>query len=172
MPNTCHICFEHKSQVFSSKIVIIFSKRFVCVVIVLAWNESHRDKPQMKLCFCLWLIATSSSLSILNFFFSLSLFIILCLFVCLFVSFFFQMGYSRPLFIYFRLFYKQLTVNNCSIKVADGWIRTRVLWYQKRPRCQLCHNHNHLSLFLCLFIFFIMVVAQKMLKIFRFIFVL
>ena len=32
-------------------------------------------------------------------------------------------------FFYFRLFYKQLTVNKCSIKVADDWIRTRVLWY-------------------------------------------
>ena len=28
------------------------------------------------------------------------------------------MGLSRPLFIYFRLFYKQFTVYNCSIKVA------------------------------------------------------
>ena len=39
---------------------------------------------------------------------------------------FLKMGHSRPLF-YFRLFYKQLTVNECSIKVADDWIRTRVL---------------------------------------------
>ena len=29
----------------------------------------------------------------------------------------------------------------CSIKVADDWIQTLVLWYLKRPRCQLCHNH-------------------------------
>ena len=54
---------------------------------------------------------------------------------------FFKMGHSRPLFLYFRLFYKQLTVNKCSIKVADDWIRTRVLWYRKRPLCQLRHNH-------------------------------
>ena len=33
------------------------------------------------------------------------------------------------------------TVNKCSIKVADDWIRTRVLWYHKRPLCQLRHNH-------------------------------
>ena len=51
------------------------------------------------------------------------------------------MGHSRPLFFYFRLFYKQLTVNKCSIKVADDWIRTRVLWCCKRPLCQLRHNH-------------------------------
>ena len=51
------------------------------------------------------------------------------------------MGQSRPLFFYFRLFYKQLTVNKCSIKVADDWIRTRVLWCCKRPLCQLRHNH-------------------------------
>ena len=33
------------------------------------------------------------------------------------------------------------TVNKCSIKVADDWIRTRVLWYRKQPLCQLRHNH-------------------------------
>ena len=50
-------------------------------------------------------------------------------------------------FIYFRLFYKHLTVNICSLKVADDWIRTRVLWYRKRPRIQLWHNYsqNHFS---------------------------
>ena len=52
-----------------------------------------------------------------------------------------KMGHSRPLFLYFRLFYKQLTVNKCSIKVADDWNRTRVLWYRKWPLCQLRHNH-------------------------------
>ena len=55
--------------------------------------------------------------------------------------FFLKMGHSRPLFLYFRLSYKQLTVNKCSIKVANDWIRTRVLWYWKRPLCQLRHNH-------------------------------
>ena len=44
--------------------------------------------------------------------------------------------------IYFRLFYNKLTVNNCSIKVANDWIRTRVVWFWKRPRYQLCHNHS------------------------------
>ena len=52
-----------------------------------------------------------------------------------------KLGHSRPLFLYFRLFYKQLTVNKCSIKVADDWIQTRVLWNWKRPLCQLSHNY-------------------------------
>ena len=51
------------------------------------------------------------------------------------------MGHSWSLFLYFRLFYKQLTANKCSIKVADDWIRTWVLWYWKQPLCQLRHNH-------------------------------
>ena len=34
-------------------------------------------------------------------------------------------------FLLFCLFYKQLTLNNCSIKVADDWIRTRVPCYPK-----------------------------------------
>ena len=50
------------------------------------------------------------------------------------------MGHSRPLFLYFRLFYKQLTVNKCSIKVANDWIQTWVLWYWRRPLCQLRHT--------------------------------
>ena len=73
---------------------------------------------------------------------------------------FFKMGHSRPLFLYFRLFYKQLTVNKCSIKVADDWIRTWVLWYWKRPLCQLRQTTAHsyrtfvsipLSLNVCVF---------------------
>ena len=32
-----------------------------------------------------------------------------------------KVGISRPIFIYFRRYYKQLTVNNCSIKVAGDW---------------------------------------------------
>ena len=54
---------------------------------------------------------------------------------------FFKNGPFPASFIYFRLFYKQLTVNKCSIKVADDWIRTWVLWYHKRLLCQLRHNH-------------------------------
>ena len=50
-------------------------------------------------------------------------------------------------FLYFRLFYKQLTVNKCSIKVADDWNRTQVLWYRKQPFCQLRHNHFPSALF-------------------------
>ena len=68
----------------------------------------------------------------------------------LFIQFFFKkMGHSRPFFLYFRLFYKQLTVNKCSIKVANDWIRTRVLWYRKRPLCQLRHNHCPFIQFFC-----------------------
>ena len=28
-----------------------------------------------------------------------------------------------------------------SIKIVNGWIRTRALWHSKQPLCQLCHNH-------------------------------
>ena len=34
---------------------------------------------------------------------------------------------------------------NCSLKVDGNWIRTRVLWNMKRPRCQLCHNNCSLQ---------------------------
>ena len=55
----------------------------------------------------------------------------------------FLMGHTRPLFnnqlTDHSLFYKQSTIN-CSIKVADDWIRTRVLLYWKRLRCQVYHN--------------------------------
>ena len=50
----------------------------------------------------------------------------------------FLMDHFRPLIRYCRLFY----THNCSIKVADDWIRTRVHRYRKRPSCQLCHNHT------------------------------
>ena len=49
------------------------------------------------------------------------------------------MGHSRP------LFYKQPTVNKCSINVADDWIQTQVLWCRKQPLCQLRHNHFPIS---------------------------
>ena len=51
------------------------------------------------------------------------------------------MGHSRPLFLYFRRFYKLPTGNIGSIKVADDWIRTVDLWCRKRLLCQLNHNH-------------------------------
>ena len=57
------------------------------------------------------------------------------------INFFLKNGPFRPLFLYFCLFYKQLTVNICSIKVANCWIRTRALRYRKRPLYQLRHNH-------------------------------
>ena len=56
---------------------------------------------------------------------------------------------NRPFpasFTLFLSFLQTVTENNCSIKVADDWIRTRVLWYRKRPRCQLCQNTTRLSL--------------------------
>ena len=62
--------------------------------------------------------------------------------------FFCKKGHSRPLFLYFRLFYNQLTANKRSIKVADDWIQTQVLWYQKRPLCQLCHTTAQASNYL------------------------
>ena len=58
-----------------------------------------------------------------------------------FTSFLKNGPFAASFFLYFRLFYKQLTVNKRSIKVADDWIRTRVLWDCKRPLCQLRHNH-------------------------------
>ena len=51
------------------------------------------------------------------------------------------LGHSRPFFLYYVFFYEKVNRNYCSIKVAHDWIRTRVLWYRKRPSCQLCHNH-------------------------------
>ena len=51
--------------------------------------------------------------------------------------------FPATFFIYFCLFDKQLTEINSSIKVTGYWIRIRVLWYQKQPQCQLCHNHCH-----------------------------
>ena len=70
------------------------------------------------------------------------------------ISIFFKKNgpFAASFFLYFRLFYKQLTVNKCSIKVADDWIRTRVLWDCKRPLCQLRHNHFpiiHFFLYVC-----------------------
>ena len=50
------------------------------------------------------------------------------------------MSHSRPLFLYFRLFYKQLTENIGSIKVADDRIRTADLWLWKQPLCQLSNT--------------------------------
>ena len=47
------------------------------------------------------------------------------------------MGHSGPIFLYFCLFYKQLTAHNCSEKVADERIRTWILWSRNR----LYHNH-------------------------------
>ena len=42
-------------------------------------------------------------------------------------------------------FYKQTTVNNLSIEVADDRIWTWVVYNRKRPLCQHCHNHCYLK---------------------------
>ena len=54
---------------------------------------------------------------------------------------FFKMDHSRPLFLYFRLFYKQLTENIGSKKVVDDRIRTADLFCWNIPLCQLSHKH-------------------------------
>ena len=53
---------------------------------------------------------------------------------------FFKWAIRGFVFLYF-VFSTQLTVNKCSIKVADGWIRTADLWSRRRPLYQLSHNH-------------------------------
>ena len=54
----------------------------------------------------------------------------------------FKMGHSRPLFLYFVLsINSHQQIPKCSIKVANDWIRTCGLRYQKQTRCQLCHNY-------------------------------
>ena len=40
-------------------------------------------------------------------------------------------------FIFVFLYNLMLTGNNGSMNFADDWIRTLVLWYRKRLRCQL-----------------------------------
>ena len=68
-----------------------------------------------------------------------------------FVIFLKKIDLSQPLFIYFRLFYKQFTVNNCT----GNWIQTWGLWYRKRPHWQQCHNHCPSNLwFLYAYFFF------------------
>ena len=62
-------------------------------------------------------------------------------------SFFQKVGHSRPLFLYFRLFNTQLTVNKCSINFANDWIRTADLWNRNRPLYQLSHNHRPLFVY-------------------------
>ena len=50
----------------------------------------------------------------------------------------FKCTHLRPLSLYFSSLLQTFKVL-CPVKVADAWIRTWVLWYRKRPRCQLCH---------------------------------
>ena len=51
--------------------------------------------------------------------------------------------------------------NKCSIKVADDWIRTQVLWYQKRPLCQLRHNHCPTAYFVSYIVTYLQNNAKK-----------
>ena len=54
-----------------------------------------------------------------------------------------KMFQKRPFMVSFSLFclfYNQIKASKCSITVGDDCIKTRVLGYWKRPRCQLCHN--------------------------------
>ena len=60
----------------------------------------------------------------------------------------FSNGHSWPFFFIFCLLYKQLNVFNIPINVTDDWILTRVLWYQKQPRCQLCHKCHSPSVYI------------------------
>ena len=45
------------------------------------------------------------------------------------------------LFFFIFVFSIQLTVNKCSIKFPDDWIRTSDFWYQKQTLYQLTQNH-------------------------------
>ena len=54
---------------------------------------------------------------------------------------FLKIGHSRPLFSLFSSFLQTVNSKYMFKKVADDWIRTRVLWYRKQPLCQLRHNH-------------------------------
>ena len=51
---------------------------------------------------------------------------------------FLNLGHFRPLFPLFLTFQQFI---NFIKNFADDWIRTRDLWYLKRPLCQLSHNH-------------------------------
>ena len=39
------------------------------------------------------------------------------------------------------IFSLQFIVNKCSIRIADGLIRNRILCFRKRLVCQMCHNY-------------------------------
>ena len=52
------------------------------------------------------------------------------------------MGYTRPLFLYFRLFNTVDRIQMFDIKVfADDWNRTADLWYWKLPLYRLSNKH-------------------------------
>ena len=55
---------------------------------------------------------------------------------------FFKWAVPGLFFFICRLFFKQLAVNKCSIKVTNDWIWTRVLRYRRQLLCQLRHR-NH-----------------------------
>ena len=59
---------------------------------------------------------------------------------------FFKWAIRSLFFFYFRLFYKQLTVN-----MFNGLNRVRVHRYRKRPLCQLRHDHCPSTTTYCFF---------------------
>ena len=56
---------------------------------------------------------------------------------------FLQMGHSRPLFLYIRLFNAVDSKQMFNINFANDWIRTANLWYRKQPLYQLSHTTDH-----------------------------
>ena len=60
---------------------------------------------------------------------------------CICCIIFFWMGHSRPIFLYFRLFYSWQYTNVLYKSFDDDWIRTADFWCWKRLLYQLSHNH-------------------------------
>ena len=56
-------------------------------------------------------------------------------------SFFFFKWANTGLFLFIFVFSTVNSKCNQCKNLADDWIRTADLWYQKRPLCQLSHNH-------------------------------
>ena len=67
--------------------------------------------------------------------FSLDIWDVLCLYPTYFARQQLMVGKIKDPIpsIFFLYFYKQLKVSKCLINISGDWIRTHVLWYQKRP---------------------------------------